>query len=181
MINVAVNNVRRTTRANETRRRTSANGKNSYYIDGNTVRKLDVYTSPQRKRRPQQEVRRPLAEEQEKTEVRHEKRVGALDLRYTLFLFVSVAVIMASCFTYLNMRTELTHIRKEVAVLEEQLEYVQTQNSSLLEAMNQPVDLNAIYMTATQELGMIPADESQIVYYDSSNNDYIHQYSQIPN
>ncbi len=179
MINVATNSVRRTTRVNETRR-TNANRKNSYYIDGNTVRKLDVYTSPQRKRRPEQEVRRPQAE-QEKTEVRHEKRVGALDLRYTLFLFVSVAVIMASCFTYLNMRTELTHIRKEVAVLEEQLEYVQTQNSSLLEAMNQPVDLNAIYMTATQELGMIPADESQIVYYDSSNNDYIHQYSQIPN
>lgn len=42
------------------------------------------------------------------------------------------------------------------------------------------IDLDEIYQIATGRLGMVYAGEDQVIYYDSSNNDYIRQYESIP-
>ena len=42
------------------------------------------------------------------------------------------------------------------------------------------INLEEIYEIATDELGMVYAGEDQIIYYDSSNSDYIRQFGEIP-
>jgi len=67
-----------------------------------------------------------------------------------------------------------------VTALQSQLQTVQEQNNSLKESLNKTIDLDEIYQIATGRLGMVYAGEDQVIYYDSSNNDYIRQYESIP-
>ena len=41
-------------------------------------------------------------------------------------------------------------------------------------------DKTVLVTGATGRLGMVYAGEDQVIYYDSSNNDYIRQYESIP-
>ena len=144
-----------------------------YYIDGNTARRLNVQPEPQKKKKKQQ-VR------QQKPEIRHEKRVSAFDLRYTLFLIVSVGITLGTCFMYMRSNSELTRTEQSVAALQSQLQDIQEQNNFLKESLNTTIDLEEVYQIATKRLGMVYANEEQVIYYNSSNSDYVRQYESIP-
>ncbi|MGN0204131.1 MAG: hypothetical protein ACI4BB_06290 [Coprococcus sp.] len=143
-----------------------------YYIDGNTARRLNIQSEPQRKKN--QQVR------QQEPEIRHEKRVSAFDLKYTLFLIVSVGITLGTCFMYMRSNSELTRTERSVAALQSQLQDIQEQNNSLKESLNVTIDLEEVYQIATKRLGMVYASEEQVIYYNSSNSDYVRQYESIP-
>lgn len=136
-----------------------------YYIDGNTARRLNE--------QPETPKRRNKA-------VQHKKRVSVFDLKYTLFLVTSVGITLAACFMYLHSSSVLKKNEQAVTALQSQLQTVQEQNNSLKESLNKTIDLDEIYQIATGRLGMVYAGEDQVIYYDSSNNDYIRQYESIP-
>ncbi len=144
-----------------------------YYIDGNTARRLNVQPEPQKKKKKQQ-VR------QQEPEIRHEKRVSVFDLRYTLFLIISVGITLGTCFMYMRSNSELTRAERSVAALQSQLQDIQEQNNSLKESLNTTIDLEEVYQIATKRLGMVCANEEQVIYYNSSNSDYVRQYESIP-
>lgn len=145
-----------------------------YYIDGNTARQLNAEPARRRKKQQKQQV------QQEKPEIRHEKRVAAFDLKYTLFLVVSVGITLGTCFMYMHSNAELTRTEQSVAALQTQLLELQEQNLVLKESLNTTIDLNDVYRTATGKLGMVYADEDQVIYYNSSNSDFVRQYESIP-
>ena len=145
-----------------------------YYIDGNTARRLNEQPETPKRRnkavqpRPKQRT------------VQHKKRVSVFALKYTLFLVTSVGIILAACFMYLHSSSVLKKNEQAVTALQSQLQTVQEQNNSLKESLNKTIDLDEIYQIATGRLGMVYAGEDQVIYYDSSNNDYIRQYESIP-
>lgn len=144
-----------------------------YYIDGNTARRLNTQPEPRRRAKNQQV-------EQQEPVIRHEKRVSAFDLKYTLFLIISVVITLGTCFMYMHSNSELTKTEQSVAALQSQLKDVQEQNNSLKESLSTTIDLERIYQIATGRLGMVYADENQVIYYNSSNSDYVRQYESIP-
>ena len=138
-----------------------------YYIDGNTARRLNEQPeTPKRRNKAVQS--RP-----KQRTVQHKKRVSVFDLKYTLFLVTSVGITLAACFMYLHSSSVLKKNEQAVTALQEQ-------NNSLKESLNKTIDLDEIYQIATGRLGMVYAGEDQVIYYDSSNNDYIRQYESIP-
>lgn len=143
-----------------------------YYIDGNTARRLNPDTEiyPRKKKKVQKE--QPV--------VRYEKRQAAFDRKYMLFLVVSVGITLGSCFSYMQSHMRLTEMKQSVTVLQAQLQDIQDQNRALEEGLNMNIDLNEVYQEATGRLGMVYADESQVIYYNSSNDDYVRQYESIP-
>ena len=145
-----------------------------YYIDGNTARRL--------REEPVQPKRRTVSAQpkSDPKPIQHKKRVSAFDLKYTLFLVTSVGITLATCFMYLHSNSILNKHEREVTALQTQLQTVQEQNNSLKESLNKTIDLDEIYQTATGRLGMVYAGEDQVIYYDSSNDDYIRQYESIP-
>lgn len=157
----------------EERRNRSGSRRQSerYYIDGNTARQLK--REPETRRRKQQE-------QQAKPEIRHEKRVSAFDLKYTLFLVVSIGITLGTCFMYMHSNAELRRTEQSVAALQSQLQTIQEQNLAMEESMNTTIDLDKVYQTATKKFGMIYAGEDQVIYYNSSNSDYVRQYESIP-
>ncbi len=157
----------------EDRRNASRSRRQSerYYVDGNTARQLNREPKRQRTR---QQVQQP------QPEIRHEKRVSAFDLKYTLFLVACVSITLLTCFGYMHANTQRRQTEQSIAALQSQLQEIQEQNLALEESMNRTIDLNEIYQTATKKLGMIYAGEDQIIYYNSSNSDYVRQYESIP-
>ena len=69
---------------------------------------------------------------------------------------------------------------KNVAVLQSQIEDLQSDNSARYKEITNSVDLNYIKDVAINELGMSYASEEQVVYYSVENNNYMDQYSDIP-
>lgn len=144
-----------------------------YYIDGNTVRRLHDQPDPPKRKKKQQV-------HQQETEIHREKRVSAFDLRYTLFLIISVGITLGTCFMYMRSNSGLTRTEQSVAALQSQLQDIQEQNNSLKESLSTTIDLDEVYQIATKRLGMVYADEKQVIYYNSSNSDYVRQYEAIP-
>ena len=142
----------------------------AYYTEGSAARQLEPEREERRRRRPRQQ-KRP---------VRYEKRVSSYDLKYTLFLIGATVMTLGSCFCYLHASAGVTATQSQIASLQEELTEILEVNNALTESMNTPIDLEEVYRKATTEFGMVYADESQIIYYDSSAGDYIRQYEDIP-
>lgn len=139
----------------------------SYYVDGSAVRKPEPYQRQKTQRRQQQ--------------FRYQKRENVLGLRYTIFLAAAFCLMAASVLLYMHASTKLTSVKEEISTQQASLSQIQEKNDSLKESLNDNMDLNELYQKATQDLGMVYPDEGQVIYYDSSNSDYIRQYGQVGN
>ena len=163
------------------RHHTEASG---YYIDGNTVRKLEAVpqyypeeqeqlTEAERRRRAQIRKKRAIAK-------RNQERALRLDFAYTVFLIVSVIVTVAACVVYLNLQNEITRTNEEISSLEARLSAITNENLAMEERINSAVDLAKVYNMAVNEFGMTAITEGQIYYYSNDNEDYVKQYEHIP-
>jgi cell division protein FtsL len=163
------------------RHHTEASG---YYIDGNTVRKIEtvpeIYpeeqerlTEAERKRRAELRKKRAIAK-------RNRERAARMDLTYTVFLVISVVVTVAACVVYLNLQNEITRTNEQIASLEARLSAITNENLAMEERINSAIDLAKVYNMAVHEFGMTAITEGQIYYYSNDNEDYVKQYEHIP-
>ena len=145
-----------------------------YYIDGNTVRRMEAapaVTRPDRRireSRPEHVTRerreRERREREREIELRNRKRAArrnqerALRMSKSYVAFLTMAVMVFGIFTgaYIHIQSEAD------------------------KRINTSVDLDSIRNTAMTEYGMSYAKESQIVYYTVNDDDYMNQYSEIP-
>ena len=65
-------------------------------------------------------------------------------------------------------------------LLEQQVENQRAENNTLETRINTSVNLDHIYKVATEELGMVYPDDSQVIYYDQTEREYVQQYESIP-
>ncbi len=142
----------------------------SYYIEGNTARKLDV---------------RRAIEEQPKKKLSNETRKNRdkayhMNLGYVVFLMAALLVAGYVLIGYIQMQADITTQMKEIAKLESQLYNLQLANDEELTRINSSIDLEEIKRIAIGELGMVYATEGQIVHYTNEGSDYVRQLCDIP-
>lgn len=158
------------------------------YIEGNTVRKMEVV--PQRR---SEQVHRELERKQEKDRVREERqreaRIAArrnqeralqMSPGYVVFLAVAMAAMVGVCGVYLKLQSDIANRMKTVAVLESQVTNLKTDNDANLKRINTSIDLESIKNTAINELGMVYPSKDQIIYFHIDTSDYMNQYEDIP-
>ena len=75
----------------------------------------------------------------------------------------------------------MTGLTKSVSSLQTSLETIRQENQDLQNEIATCTSLDTIRKKATKELGMVPADDSQIIYYDQSDSEYVRQKDDIPN
>lgn len=159
----------RTSRDN--RRQQAYTGRNSVYIHGNAVRKLDerVYAPEERRRKPISNTTRKNREK-----ARH------MNLGYVLFL--SCAVIAAGFILtiYIGLQSDITNSIKNISRLESQLNALKLDNDEEYSRITSSVDLEEVKRVAIQELGMKYAEEGQIVIVEGGGSDYMRQMADIP-
>lgn len=160
--------------------------KNSYYIDGNTVRQSE---SPARefpevekqriiKERHRQEKKRK--ERQLHTAKRNRERAMYMSPAYVAFLIVCTVLIFGVCGTYIYLQSSITNHINNIATVENEIINVKSSNDEALKSIETSVDLDAIKYKAMHDLGMVYPSSSQIIYYDVDESDSMTQYSDIP-
>ena len=147
-----------------------------YYIEGNTARKLNTVPEQIEKRK-----REPVKErEVNQTINRNQNRAQAFDLKYMVALTVATVFLFASCVYMLSIQSTITEQRREIAMLESNLNELTDNNNETTKRLEGSVDLPKIYAVATSELGMVYPKAGQVVSYEASNPDYVKQFKDVP-
>ncbi|MGN0432456.1 MAG: cell division protein FtsL [Lachnospiraceae bacterium] len=142
----------------------------SYYVEGNTARKLDV------RRAIEEEPRKKLSNETRK----NRDRACHMNFGYVVFLMAALLVAGYVLIGYIQMQADLTSQVEEIASLESKLYSLQLANDEEMTRINSSIDLEEIKRIAIGELGMVYATEGQIVHYTNEGSDYVRQLSDIP-
>ena len=149
-----------------------------YFVDGNTVRKIQA-TPERMPEREKKVVKRP-EKKQNKRIAKNASRARAFDLRYTTVLVVATLCLFASCVSMLNAQSRIAEQRKSIEVLETKLTTLAEANDETAKRLDSSVDLTHIYNVATKQLGMTYPKMGQIINYEESNPDYVKQYMDVP-
>lgn len=91
--------------------------------------------------------------------------------------FLTVCVVLTS---YVKLQSDITSHIKNISDLERQLNEMKLANDETYTKIMSSMDLEEIKRIAVSELGMKYAKEGQVVQYTGEGNDYVRQYSDIP-
>ncbi len=145
-------------------------GRKRRVIEGNTVRKLQV--------REERHYRRQ--EESHAYRVERDQKIQYTTVIYMMFLTIAAAMVLWSCVTYLQLQAETTSRVKNIAALETELEDLKKENDDNYTRIMTSVDLDYIRDVAINELGMVYANEDQVILYDGGTKDYVRQSQDVP-
>ena len=157
--------------------------KNTYVVEGNTVKSVVVREDVLRRAHAEQERRR---RQQEQNEERAQKRAYAqrnarpMDLFYLLMMSLAVIAMAVIIFNYLSLKSSIDQRMVSVKSLEVQLENLRTENDALEQSIDTSVDLNHVYDVAVNELGMVHAGKDNVIQYTKTESEYVRQNEDIP-
>ena len=173
----------------------STYGVNSY-MNGNAARNLaperdihrNIYQERierrekiEREQRAREEEQRLLAEAQAESLARAERSLARnLDMFSLIFLVAVIAVTIYTMVSFLTVNSDDTNMSKQVVALEREIIDMENINEAAMAKANASVDLNEVYRIATEELGMVHASQNRVISYESTNSDFVRQYSGVP-
>ena len=148
------------------------------YVDGNTVRRLE--TAPDYHREREERKQREKRRHNEHVARRNQERALHMDLGYVAFLTIAALMTALVSAAYNKLQSEMTGRLKNIAALESTVSDLKADNDSAYKRISTSVDLDTVKDVAMNQLGMVYAGADQIVYYTVENDDYMNQYSEIP-
>ena len=153
---------------------------NQYYVNGSTVRQMEAL--PVRQPRPD---RRKIEENQRRKSrrnavKRNRERALHMSRGYVAFLSVCVVVVAFAAVSLIQIQSQVTQRMEHIAALESQITDLKADNDARYKEIVTSVDLDHIKNVAINELGMQYATEEQVIYYSVENNNFMDQYSDIP-
>jgi len=155
-----------------------------YYNQGNAVRKETGYVLSPVRTLPNRHIREQEKREEAKRLQKITDRRRAAELRKNRLLagYMIMAVIV-TCFLfvgYVALQTNVTTRMNHIADLQNELSNVNADNKAAESRIAMTTNLSEIKDKAINELGMVYATTSQIVYYSVDGTDYMSQYQDIP-
>lgn len=111
---------------------------------------------------------------------KNREKANAMNLGFVIFLaIVSVAILFMSVH-YLQLKSEVTTSKKQIAGLEAQLTELKEDNDAYYSQVSSNIDLNRIKKIAIGRLGMKYPSEDQKRTYTTAGNSYVRQYLDVP-
>ena len=139
------------------------------YVSGNVVRKETVAAPKQvQQREVSQRVRS------------NRNKAMHMNRGYVTFLAVAAIVTLFACVQYLQLQSDITSRSKHITSLQQELSAAKEANTTKYNAIMNTMNLEQIRDKAMNEFGMVYADESQIVKYQSPTGKSVTQYATIP-
>ena len=140
------------------------------YVTGSTARQIEKPAHPVR----YQEKRHTV------TVRRNQAKALPMDIPYVIMLTIAAICTLYLCFNYLQLQATVAARMDHIESLVEDIEKLKADNDALETRINTSVDLDHVYQVATEELGMVYANKSQVRLYNRSESGYIRQYEDIP-
>lgn len=140
---------------------------NSAYIYDNTARDLHI------QRQLEEAPRRQLSNETRK----NRDKAHHMSFGYVAFLVAALCACAFVLINYIQLQAELTNKMQQVARLERELNSLRLSNDEEYSRITSSIDLEEIKRIAIGELGMVYAEEGQIISYTNEGNDYMRRVS----
>ena len=154
-----------------------------YYNEGTAVRKTNAYGAPARVLPTREQREREKREDAKRRQkITDRRRAAALRKNRILTGYMIIAVILTCLMLvgYVGLQTSVSTRMNRIASLENELSTVNADNSAAESRIATTTNLIEIKDKAINELGMVYATNSQIVYYSVDGSDYMSQYQDIP-
>ena len=163
------------------KRRAEVRSDYHFYTEGNTVRQMEAMPDYRREREERQRREQEEAIKRKKRIARRQQEKALrTSRRYVVFLTMAVAVFGTFAGTYIKIQSDVTARMKTISRLESQIADLKAKNDEAYKRLNTTIDLDSIKNTAINEYGMFYASEDQVIYYSIEDDDYMNQYSNIP-
>ena len=91
-----------------------------------------------------------------------------------------MAITLYLCYNYLQVQGNIVQLKRDVAVLDQELTTLLNENDALEEGLNGQIDWDVVYQTAVKEFGMVYPNNNEVVTYESTRNGHVIQYKDIP-
>ena len=145
-----------------------------FYVYGNTVRQAEPVPARAPKTRPAQPKRtsRQVA--------KNRNRAMSISPAYAVFLTVAAVCAVLICVLYLNLQSDVVSRSEHVTALQEELADLTEANDTKYNAAADSVNLETVREKAMNEMGMVYASEGTVIEYDRPAQEYVKQYSEIP-
>ncbi|HKL98277.1 MAG TPA: septum formation initiator family protein [Mobilitalea sp.] len=162
------------------------------YIQGNTARKLNAVpniereesdyevTSPRRMPSPGRQSS-PARQPSTKREVqRHPIALSGISMASMFVLSMAIVATLFFSVQFLKLQYEVRQMQKNIVTKEHSLTSLRNENDAAYEQINAAYNLDYIYEVAVGELGMVYPNNNTVITYQSSDDDYVRQYMDIP-
>lgn len=107
-------------------------------------------------------------------ETRHNReKAKHMNIGYVLFLVAALFLCAMVLINYIQSQAELTAKISEIFQLEKELNTIKRSNDEEIERLESSMNLEEIKRRAIIELGMVCANENQVIIYQSLNHDYM--------
>lgn len=158
------------TYSNTKRRNTNVRRTQDSYIEGNTVRKINVA----------EEIQKPIGrrESREQAKKKHQNALR-MNLGYMVFLIGALVVSAVILMSYISLQSDIIIATRKVASLESELNNLKLSNDEDYARAASSVDLEQIRSIAIGELGMKYAKQGQIINVSGEGSDYVRQLAEI--
>lgn len=143
------------------------------YVHGNVAAQPDY--EPRRRREE------PKRHKKVSRQVRKNRRQALhMSQGYVIFLAVAAICALLICVNYVNLQSGITKKSKNITAMQEELASMREENTTRYNAIMDSVNLEEVRKTAQEKLGMVYAEDAQIVEYQKPSSDYVKQYEKIP-
>ena len=112
--------------------------------------------------------------------LRANKRALRKNRIMTGYMLIAVILTCVMLVGYVSLQTNVTTRMDNIANLETQLATLKADNKAAESRISTTTNLSEIKDKAINDLGMVYATSSQIVYYSVDGSDYMSQYQDIP-
>ncbi len=142
------------------------------YVYGTSARKAAVRVQPER----------PVEQTKELSKQVRQNRSRALHMNkgYVVFLAIAAVVTLVACAQYLQLQSEITDRSERITSLQQELADRKEANTTKYNAIVNSINLEEVRERAMNDLGMIYAQEEQVVTYKNPANVSVRQYAEIP-
>lgn len=161
--------------------RTDKRRVSSAYEDGNALRQAEEAEEEELLERETEEEERKRKEKARRARLVRRNRAIArrVSAGQVFFFFIACGLALGSSVIFLKLRTDYIRQTRKIASMETTLNQLRTDNDALYNEAKNSVTIDDVKDTALNELGMHYADESQIRYYNTTDESYVRQYTDV--
>lgn len=142
------------------------NYRKTAYLEGTAAKQLE---------RGFEAEKLPVRKKISNTTRKNREKAFHMNLGYVTFLIAALALTTYTLCGYIELQSGITNHVKQISVMEAEYNRLKLANDEEYNRISSSVDLEKVRAIAIGELGMVYAQDGQIIHIDNTETDYVHQ------
>ena len=142
------------------------NYRRTAYLEGTAAKQLE---------RGFEAEKLPVRKKVSNTTRKNREKMFHMNLGYVAFLVIALALATFTVCGYIELQSGITNHVKQISEMEAEYNSLKMANDEEYNRITSSVDLEKIRAIAIGELGMVYAQDGQIIQIENTETDYVHQ------